>query len=69
MVVDKVYGGQTHCLPSHMARTAGPHLVNCHLGQVGGAPPWPYKIPPLSVKVDTHTHTTFWRFYLQSYLS
>jgi hypothetical protein len=40
----------------HVARPASRHLGNYHLGQVGGAPPWPYKYP-LLMKIDTHTHT------------
>jgi hypothetical protein len=53
MVVEKVCGGQTHWSAGHVARPAGCHLVSYHLGQVSGAPPWPYKYP-LPVKVDTH---------------
>jgi hypothetical protein len=34
-------------LPTH-------HLVSYRLSQVGGAPPWPYKYPPL-VEIRTHT--------------
>jgi hypothetical protein len=46
MVVEKVSGGQTHWPAGHVARPAGCHLVSYHLGQVSGAPPWPYKYPP-----------------------
>jgi hypothetical protein len=46
MAVEKVGGGQTHWLASHVARPAGCHLASYHLGQVGGAPQWPYKYPP-----------------------
>jgi hypothetical protein len=46
MAVEKVGGGRTHWLADHMARPAGHHLVNYYLGQVGGAPPLPYKHPP-----------------------
>jgi hypothetical protein len=67
MAVEKVGGGRTHWPVGHMARLVGRHLVSYHLRQVGGAPPWPYKYPPLLVKVDTHI--TFWRFHLQSSLS
>jgi hypothetical protein len=66
MAMEKVGGGQTHWSAGHVARPVGHHLVSYHLGQVGGAPPWPYKYP-LPVKVDTHT--TFWIFHLQSSLS
>jgi hypothetical protein len=54
MVVEKLSGGQTNWLASHVARLVGRDLVSYHLSQVSGAPPWPYKYP-LSVKVDTHT--------------
>jgi hypothetical protein len=37
--VKKFGGGQTHWPASH-------HLVSYWLGQVGGAPPLPYKYPP-----------------------
>jgi hypothetical protein len=46
MAVEKVSGGRTHWSASHMARPAGRHLVSYRFGQVGGAPPWPYKYPP-----------------------
>jgi hypothetical protein len=46
MAVEKVSGGQTHWLASHVARPAGCHLASYHLGQVSGAPQWPYKYPP-----------------------
>jgi hypothetical protein len=59
MAIKKVGGGQTHWLADH-------HLASYRLGQIGGAPPLPYKYP-LSVKVDTHT--IFWRYHLQSTLS
>jgi hypothetical protein len=45
MAVEKVNGGQTHWPASHVARPVGRHLASNHLGQVGGAPPWPYKYP------------------------
>jgi hypothetical protein len=65
MAVEKVGGGRTHWPSSHVVRSANRHLGSYHLIQVGGAPPWPYKYPPpLPMKVDTHT--TFWRFHLQS---
>jgi hypothetical protein len=53
MAVEKVSGGRTHWPVGHVARLADRHLVSYHLGQVAGAPPWPYKYP-LPVKVDTH---------------
>jgi hypothetical protein len=46
MAVEKVSGGRTHWLTGHVAIPADYHLVSYHLGQVGGAPPWPYKYPP-----------------------
>jgi hypothetical protein len=52
--VEKVGGGQTRWPADHVARLAGQHLVSYRLGQVGGAPPWPYKYS-LPVKFDTHT--------------
>jgi hypothetical protein len=55
MAVEKVSGGRTHWLTGNVAIPADYHLVSYHLGQVGGAPPWPYKYIPLPVKVDTHT--------------
>jgi hypothetical protein len=54
MVVEKVGGGQTHWPAGHVDRSASHHLASYHLGQVGGAPPWPYQYP-LLVKIDTHT--------------
>jgi hypothetical protein len=54
MAMEKVGGGQTHWSAGHVPRPVGRHLVSYHLGQVGGAPPWPYK-NPLPVKVDPHT--------------
>jgi hypothetical protein len=39
MAVEKVGGGQAHWLAGH-------HFASYRLGQVGGAPPWPYKYPP-----------------------
>jgi hypothetical protein len=65
--VEKVGGGQTHLPVGHVARLADCHLVSYSLSQVDGAPPWPYKYPPSSE--SRHTHTTFWRFHLQSSLS
>jgi hypothetical protein len=53
MAVEKGGGGQTHWPVDLVARLAGHHMVSYHLGQVGGAPPRPYKYP-LQVKVDTH---------------
>jgi hypothetical protein len=46
MAVEKVSGGRTHWLIGHVAIPTDYHLVSYHLGQVGGAPPWPYKYPP-----------------------
>jgi hypothetical protein len=60
MVVEKVGAGQTHWPPGH-------HFVSYRLSQVGGAPSWPYKYPPTGE--SRHTHTTLWRFHLQSSLS
>jgi hypothetical protein len=37
----------------HVARPAGCHMVSYQLGQVSGAPPRPYKYPPL-VEIGTH---------------
>jgi hypothetical protein len=39
------------------------HLASYRLGQVGGAPARPYKYP---LPMEIRTHTTFWRFHLQS---
>jgi hypothetical protein len=39
---------------SHSTRQAGRHMVSYHLGQVGGAPPRPYKYPP-PVEIGRHT--------------
>jgi hypothetical protein len=39
---------------AHVARPAGRHLATYRLGQVGGAPPWPYKYPP-PVEIRIHT--------------
>jgi hypothetical protein len=64
MALEKVGGGQTHWPVSHVARPARLHLVSYCLSQVGGAPPWTYKYPPTGE--SRHTHTTFWRFHLQS---
>jgi hypothetical protein len=56
MTVEEVVGARSHWPTDHMTRLAGHHLVSYRLGQVGGAPLWPYKYPPpLPVKVDTHT--------------
>jgi hypothetical protein len=41
MAVEKVSGSRTHW-------PAGHHLVSYRLGQVSGAPPWPYKYPHTS---------------------
>jgi hypothetical protein len=38
--------GRAHWLASDVARSAGRHLASYHLGQVGGAPPWPDKYYP-----------------------
>jgi hypothetical protein len=46
MAVERVSGGQTHWSTGHVARLAGHHLASYHVGQDGGAPPWPYKYPP-----------------------
>jgi hypothetical protein len=54
MAVEEVVGARSHWPTDHMARLAGRHLMSYRLGQVGGAPLWPYKYP-LLVKVDTHT--------------
>jgi hypothetical protein len=45
MAVEKVSGDGTHWPASHIAWPPGHHLVSDNLGQVGGAPPWPYKYP------------------------
>jgi hypothetical protein len=45
MAVEKVGGGQTHWSADHVARSAGCHLANYLLDQVGGAHPCPYKYP------------------------
>jgi hypothetical protein len=39
----------------HMARPNSCHLVSYCLGQVGGAPPRPYKYHPPPVEIKTHT--------------
>jgi hypothetical protein len=49
MVVEKVGGGQTHWLAGQVASPVGHHLATNCLGQVGGAPPWPYKYPPIGL--------------------
>jgi hypothetical protein len=41
-----VGGGQNHWPVGLVPRLASRHLVSYCLGQVGGAPPWPYKYPP-----------------------
>jgi hypothetical protein len=46
MAVERVDGGRAHWLASDVARSAGRHLASYHLGQVGGAPPWPDKYYP-----------------------
>jgi hypothetical protein len=43
--VEKVSGGLSTWSASHVAWLADHHLVSYHLGQVGGAPPRPYKYP------------------------
>jgi hypothetical protein len=48
MAVEEVVGARSHWPTDHMARLAGRHLVSYRLGQVGGAPLWPYKYPPTS---------------------
>jgi hypothetical protein len=57
-VVEK--GGRSHSTQptGHMARPAGSHSASYRHSQVGGAPPRPYKYPPL-VEIRTHTHHTF----------
>jgi hypothetical protein len=55
-VVKKVSGGRTHWSAGHVAWLPSHHMVSYHLGQVSGAPPWPYKYP-LRVEIRTHTHT------------
>jgi hypothetical protein len=44
--VNKVGGGRTHWPPGH-------HLVSYYLGQVGGAPLWPYKYRPTGGNQNT----------------
>jgi hypothetical protein len=56
MAVEKVGGGRIHWPAGHVTRPAGRHLVCYPLGQVGGAPPWPYKYPPTGE--SHHTHDT-----------
>jgi hypothetical protein len=58
---EKVVGGLSTWLVGHVAWSADRHMVSYRLGQVGGAPPQPYKYPLL---VEIRTHTTFWRFHL-----
>jgi hypothetical protein len=53
MAVEKVGGGRTHWSASHVARSASHHLVSYRRGQVGGAPPWPYKYPPIGESLHT----------------
>jgi hypothetical protein len=43
MAVEKVGGGRTHWPTGHMARSADRHSMSYRLGQISGAPPWPYK--------------------------
>jgi hypothetical protein len=69
MAVEKVGGGRTYWPAGHVARPVGCDMVSYRLGQVGGASPWLYKYPPTDESGHTHTHTTFWRFHLQSSLS
>jgi hypothetical protein len=61
--VKKVGEGQTHWPTGHVAWPPSHHLVSYSLGQVSGAPPQPYKYP---LPVEMKTHTSFWRFHLQS---
>jgi hypothetical protein len=58
MAVEKVSGACTQRSASHVARPAGCHMASYCLGQVGGAPPWPYKYPPTGESWHTHTHHT-----------
>jgi hypothetical protein len=39
----------------HVTKLTGYNLVSYHLGQVGGAPPWPYKYPTTGESRHTHT--------------
>jgi hypothetical protein len=52
--VEKGGGSRSTRPAGHVASPADRHLVSYHLGQVGGAPPRPYKNPP-PVKIRTHT--------------
>jgi hypothetical protein len=47
-------GSRSTQLVSHVARPTCHHMVRYRLGQLGGAPPWPYKYP-LRWKLE-HTH-------------
>jgi hypothetical protein len=51
-------GGGSHSTrpADHVPRTVGCHLVSYLLGQVGGAPPQPYKYPP-PVEIRTYIIT------------
>jgi hypothetical protein len=62
--VVKVGGGWSTRPDGHVARRPGHHMVPNRLIQVGGGPIHPYKYPPHGE--SRHTHTTFWRFHLQS---
>jgi hypothetical protein len=52
--VKKGSGGQTHWPPGHVAWPSIHYLVSYRLGQVGGAPPRPYKYPTTSGNQNTH---------------
>jgi hypothetical protein len=54
MAVEKVGGVRTHWLAGHVVRLAGRHLVSYHLGQLSGAPSWPYKYSPAGKSWHTH---------------
>jgi hypothetical protein len=53
--VEKVGRGLSTWSTGHVAWPADRHLVSYRLGQVGEAPPQPYKYPPLPVEINTHT--------------
>jgi hypothetical protein len=53
--MEKVGGGRSTRSAGHVAWLAGHHLAPNQLLQVGGAPPWPYKYPPM---VEMRRHTT-----------
>jgi hypothetical protein len=53
MAVEKVGGGRSHWAASQVARPIGHHLVSYRLGEVGRAPPCPYKYPPTGERRHT----------------